>query len=180
MTSVDRSWAARYQPDDVLHYTARRNMALKRQLCNRGLRQPQENQITVRSQTDSKPPMTRTLQGIALTRNRREFAQGDRIQFTAKTRACRFKSDIGPSSGSTASSQVKMDGAKERTITFDAAQCGLRSGYAVTAQFQGLTADRVLGEYGHEVHPNHHTRFAYASVFALGGREDLHHDVASE
>jgi hypothetical protein len=62
---------------------------------------------------------------------------------------------------------VKMDGAKERTVTFDAAQMRhFDHGYAVTSHSsQGLTADRVLVNMDTKVHPELiNTRFAYVSV----------------
>jgi flagellar biosynthesis GTPase FlhF len=62
---------------------------------------------------------------------------------------------------------VKMDGAKERTVAFDAAQMRhFDHGYAVTSHSsQGLTADRVLVNMDTKVHPELiNTRFAYVSV----------------
>jgi flagellar biosynthesis GTPase FlhF len=60
-----------------------------------------------------------------------------------------------------------MDGAKERTVSFDAAQMRhFDHGYAVTSHSsQGLTADRVLVNMDTKVHPELiNTRFAYVSV----------------
>ena len=62
---------------------------------------------------------------------------------------------------------VRMDGAKERTVSFDAAQMRhFDHGYAVTSHSsQGLTADRVLVNMDTKVHPELiNTRFAYVSV----------------
>jgi len=62
---------------------------------------------------------------------------------------------------------VRMDGTKERTITFDATEMRhFDHGYAVTSHSsQGLTADRVLVNMDTKVHPELiNTRFAYVSV----------------
>ena len=60
-----------------------------------------------------------------------------------------------------------MDGEKERTVSFDAAQMRhFDHGYAVTSHSsQGLTTDRVLVNMDTTVHPELiNTRFAYVSV----------------
>jgi UvrD-like helicase C-terminal domain len=62
---------------------------------------------------------------------------------------------------------VKMDGEKERSVSFDAAKMRhFDHGYAVTSHSsQGLTADRVLVNMDTTVHPELiNTRFAYVSV----------------
>jgi hypothetical protein len=62
---------------------------------------------------------------------------------------------------------VKMDGEKERTVSFDSAKMRhFDHGYTVTSHSsQGLTADRVLVNMDTTVHPELiNTRFAYVSV----------------
>jgi conjugative relaxase-like TrwC/TraI family protein len=173
MTSVDRSWAARYQPDDVLHYTR----GSKEHGIERGSyttvisANHKENQITVQKPDGQHATYDpKRLQGIAAYREiSREFAQGDRIQFTANNRELAVSNrDMGTIERIDANQiSVKMDGAKERTVTFDAAQMRhFDHGYAVTSHSsQGLTADRVLVNMDTNVHPELiNTRFAYVSV----------------
>jgi ATP-dependent exoDNAse (exonuclease V) alpha subunit len=173
MTSVDRSWAARYQPDDVLHYTrgSKEHGIEKNSYATVISANHKENQITVQKpdgqQTTYDP---KRLQGIAAYRELdRDFAQGDRIQFTANNRELAVSNrDMGTIERIDNNQiSVKMDGAKERTIAFDAAQMRhFDHGYAVTSHSsQGLTADRVLVNMDTKVHPELiSTRFAYVSV----------------
>jgi ATP-dependent exoDNAse (exonuclease V) alpha subunit len=173
MTGVDRSWAARYQPDDVLHYTR----GSKEHGIERGSyttvisANHKENQITVQKPDGQHATYDpKRLQGIAAYREiSREFAQGDRIQFTANNRELAVSNrDMGTIERIDANQiSVKMDGAKERTVTFDVAQMRhFDHGYAVTSHSsQGLTADRVLVNMDTNVPPELiNTRFAYVSV----------------
>jgi hypothetical protein len=62
---------------------------------------------------------------------------------------------------------VKMDGEKERSVSFDSAKMRhFDHGYAVTSHSsQGLTSDRVLVNMDTTVHPELiNTRFAYVSI----------------
>ncbi len=173
MTSVDRSWAARYQPDDVLHYSK----GSKEHGIERGSYATvvsanyKENHITVQKPDGQQATYDpKRLKGIAAYREiSRDFAQGDRIQFTANNRELAVSNrDMGTIEQIDSNQiSVKMDGAKERTVTFDAAQMRhFDHGYAVTSHSsQGLTADRVLVNMDTNVHPELiNTRFAYVSV----------------
>ncbi|MHB1702182.1 MAG: MobF family relaxase, partial [Acidobacteriaceae bacterium] len=180
MTSVDRSWAVRYQPNEVLHYTR----GSKEHGIERGSyatvvsANHKENQITVQKQDGQHATYDpKRLQGIAAYREiSRDFAQGDRIQFTANNRELAVSNrDMGTIERIDANQiSVKMDGVKERTVAFDAAQMRhFDHGYAVTSHSsQGLTADRVLVNMDTNVHPELiNTRFAYVSVSR--GSEDV-------
>ena len=173
MTSVDRSWAARYQPDDVLHYTR----GSKEQRIEKGSyatvvsAKHKENQITVQKPDGRQVTYDpKRLQGIAAYRAiDRDFAQGDRIQFTGNNRELAVSNrDMGTIERIESNQiSVKIDGTKVRTITFDATQMRhFDHGYAVTSHSsQGLTADRVLVNMDTKVHPELiNTRFAYVSV----------------
>jgi ATP-dependent exoDNAse (exonuclease V) alpha subunit len=173
MTSVDRSWAARYQPDDVLHYTrGSKGHGIERGSYATVLStNHKDNQITVQKPDGQQATYDpKRLQGIAAYREGcRDFAQGDRIQFTANNRELAVSNrDLGTIEQIDRNQvSVKMDGAKERTLTFDAAQMRhFDHGYAVTSHSsQGLTADRVLVNMDTKVHPELiNTRFAYVSV----------------
>jgi len=62
---------------------------------------------------------------------------------------------------------VRMDGGKDRAVTFDPAEMRhFDHGYAVTSHSsQGLTSERVLVNMDTNVHPELiNTRFAYVSV----------------
>ena len=90
----------------------------------------------------------------------RDFAEGDRIQFTATNR------DLGVSNRDLGAIEridgsqiaVRMDGEKQRTVTFDASQMRhFDHGYAVTSHSsQGLTSERVLDQHGHDCSPRAH------------------------
>jgi ATP-dependent exoDNAse (exonuclease V) alpha subunit len=173
MTTVDRSWATRYQPDDVLHYTrgSKEHGIEKGSYANVISANHKENQITVQKQDGQQATYDpKRLQGIAAYRETdRDFARGDRIQFTANNRELAVSNrDMGTIERIDSNQiSVKMDGARERTVTFDAAQMRhFDHGYAVTSHSsQGLTADRVLVNMDTNVHPELiNTRFAYVSV----------------
>jgi ATP-dependent exoDNAse (exonuclease V) alpha subunit len=173
MTSVDRSWAARYQSEDVLHYTrgSKEHGIEKGSYATVVSANHKENQITVQKADGQQATYDpKRLQGIAAYREiDRDFAQGDRIQFTANNRELAVSNrDMGTIERIDGNQiSVKMDGAKERTVTFDAAQMRhFDHGYAVTSHSsQGLTADRVLVNMDTKVHPELiNTRFAYVSI----------------
>jgi len=173
MTTVDRSWSARYQPDDVLHYTrgSKEHGIEKGSYATVVSADNKQNQITVQKADGQQATYDpKRLQGIAAYREiDRDFAQGDRIQFTANNRELAVSNrDMGTIERIDRNQvSVKMDGTKERTVTFDAAQMRhFDHGYAVTSHSsQGLTADRVLVNMDTKVHPELiNTRFAYVSV----------------
>lgn len=63
--------------------------------------------------------------------------------------------------------RVRMDGAKDRIVRFDANEMRhFDHGYVVTSQYsQGLTSERVLVNMDTEVHPELiNSRFAYVSL----------------
>src|ERR1039457_1126361 len=152
---------ARYQPDDVLHYTrgSKEHGIEKGSYATVVSANHKENQITVQKPDGQQATYDpKRLQGIAAYREiDRDFAQGDRIQFTANNRELAVSNrDMGTIERIDSNQvSVKMDGAKERTITFDAAQMRhFDHGYAVTSHSsQGLTADRVLVNMDTTVHP---------------------------
>ena len=99
----------------------------------------------------------------------REFAQGDRVQFTGISHELGVSNrDLGiitKIEGTQLS--VKMDGDKSRHITFDTAKMRhLDHGYAVTSHSsQGLTTGRVLVNMETTTHAEViNTRFAYVSI----------------
>lgn len=110
------------------------------------------------------------LQGISAYQEiSRDFAKGDRIQFTAPSR------ELGVANRDMGTIQkiiedrisVKMDGSADRVVTFDAQRMRhFDHGYAVTSHSsQGITAERVLVNMDTKAHPELiNTRFAYVAV----------------
>jgi len=173
LTSVDRNWAANYQKDDVLFYTrgSREQGIEPRAYATVASVDAATNQITV-TKDDGKQVTydPERLRGITAYREiSRDFAEGDRIQFTSTNRELGVSNrDLGAISRIDGTQiDVKMDGEKERSVSFDAAKMRhFDHGYAVTSHSsQGLTADRVLVNMDTTVHPELiNTRFAYVSV----------------
>jgi conjugative relaxase-like TrwC/TraI family protein len=174
MTGADRTWAARYQPGDILHY-------------NRGSKEfgieawsysqvvaanPKDNLLTVQKQNGEQVTYDPSrLRGISAYREiEREFAIGDRIQFTAPHRALQVANrDLGTlhQIDENGTITVRMDGGKERMVAFTPREMRhFDHGYAVTSHSsQGLTAERVLVNMNTDVHPELiNSRFAYVSV----------------
>jgi ATP-dependent exoDNAse (exonuclease V) alpha subunit len=152
MTGADRTWAARYNPGDVLQY----NTGSKAEGIERGsfatVRSVDARANTVTVALESGSSITydpRRLKGVNLFREvEREFAAGDRVQFTAPNK------DLGVANrdlGTVVSLEdgqmtLRMDGKPARTVKFDTAEFRqFDHGYAVTSHSsQGLTAGRVL------------------------------------
>jgi ATP-dependent exoDNAse (exonuclease V) alpha subunit len=173
LTSVDRNWAANYQKDDVLFYTrgSKEHGIEPRSYATVASIDTATNQITVTKNDGTQVAYDpERLRGITAYREiSRDFAEGDRIQFTATNRELGVSNrDLGAIQRIDGTQiEVKMDGKKERTVSFDAGQMRhFDHGYAVTSHSsQGLTADRVLVNMDTNVHPELiNTRFAYVSV----------------
>jgi ATP-dependent exoDNAse (exonuclease V) alpha subunit len=173
LTSADRAWAAKYQPNDILYYTrgSKEQGIEPRSYVTVVSIDAAANQITV-AKDDGKQVAydPERLRGITAYREiTRDFAEGDRIQFTASNRELGVSNrDLGAIERIDGTQiVVKMDGDKEHTVSFDAAQMRhFDHGYAVNSHSsQGLTADRVLVNMDTNVHPELiNTRFAYVSV----------------
>jgi ATP-dependent exoDNAse (exonuclease V) alpha subunit len=152
MTGADRTWAARYNAGDVLQYTA----GSKAEGIERGSFStvqsvdPRANTLTVSLEGGSTVTYDpRRLRGVnVFWEIEREFAAGERVQFTAPNK------DLGVANrdlGTVVSLEdgqmtLRMDGKTARMVTFDTAEFRqFDHGYAVTSHSsQGLTASRVL------------------------------------
>jgi hypothetical protein len=173
LTSADRNWAALYQPADVLYYTrGSKELGLERGTYATVVStDPKANQLTVeredRQQVTYDP---KRLHGIAAYREiARDFAEGDRLQFTVSKPDMDIKNrDLATVESIDGTDMtVRMDGDKARTLTFNTAEMRhFDHGYAVTSHSsQGLTTDRVLVNMDTTTHPELiNTRFAYVSV----------------
>ena len=173
MTGADRSWAARYQPGDVLQYTTGSQVqGIKRGSVATVLAvDARENNITVSledGRTVTYDP--RRLKGVnAYEEATREFAAGDRLQFTAGDKTLGIASrDIGTVTAiEPGAMTVRMDGNAGRSITFDPGRMRhFDYGYAVTSHSsQGITAGRVLANIDTEAARSLiNSRLAYVAI----------------
>jgi conjugative relaxase-like TrwC/TraI family protein len=173
LTSADRNWAALYQPADVLYYTrGSKELGIERgTYATVVATDPKANQLTVEREDGQQVTYDpKRLHGIAAYREiARDFAEGDRLQFTVSKPDTDIKNrDLGTVERIDGTDMtVRMDGDKARTLTFDTSEMRhFDHGYAVTSHSsQGLTTDRVLVNMDTGAHPELiNTRFAYVSV----------------
>jgi conjugative relaxase-like TrwC/TraI family protein len=174
MTGADRAWAARYQIGDVLHYIrGSKGHRIERGSYARVLTtDPNENLITVEKPGGEQVTYDPSrLRGISAYREiERDFAVGDRIQFTAPDRARQVANRaLGTVQqiDSKGRMTVRVDGDKDKSVVFDPREMRhFDHGYALTSHSsQGLTAERVLVNIDTDVHPELiNSRFAYVSV----------------
>jgi conjugative relaxase-like TrwC/TraI family protein len=172
MTGADRTWAARYDVGDVLRYRrGSKDLGIEKQSYAEVVAtQPKNNLLTVEKLDGAQVTYDPSrLHGISAYREiKREFAIGDRLQWTAPNKELGVANrDLGTLEQIWNDGQlgVRMDNGK--LITFDANQMRhFDHGYAVTSHSsQGLTAERVLVNMDTEVHPKLiNSRFAYVSV----------------
>jgi ATP-dependent exoDNAse (exonuclease V) alpha subunit len=174
MTGADREWAARYQPGDVLHYTrGSKESGIEPRCYARVVNtNPADNLVTVQTQNGQRITYDPSrLRGIAAYREvEREFAIGDKIQFTAPQRDLQVTNrDLGTIEqiDQEGNISVRMDGSKARIVRLDTERTRhFDHGYAVTSHSsQGLTSRRVLVNLDTEVHPQLiNSRFAYVAI----------------
>jgi conjugative relaxase-like TrwC/TraI family protein len=173
LTSADRNWAALYQPADVLYYTrGSKELGIERGTYATVVStDPKANQLTVEREDGQYVTYDpKRLHGIAAYREiARDFAEGDRLQFTVSKPDMEIRNrDLGTVERIDGTNMtVRMDGDKARTLTFDTSEMRhFDHGYAVTSHSsQGLTTDRVLVNMDTKAHPELiNTRFAYVSV----------------
>ncbi|MFC6645558.1 MobF family relaxase [Granulicella cerasi] len=173
MTGADRTWAARYNVGDVVQY----NPGSKELGIERGsfttvkAVDAKANLLTVeRADGEVMAYDPRRLRGVNVFREQeREFATGDRIQFTASLKELKVANrDLATIEGiEDEKMMVRMDGKEKRTITFDTGTVRqLDHGYAVTSHSsQGLTSERVLAHFDTEAPRGLvNTRLAYVAI----------------
>ncbi len=172
MTGADRTWAARYDVGDVLRYQrGSKDLGIEKQSYAQVVAtKPKENLLTVQKPDGEQVTYSPSrLHGISAYREiERDFAVGDRLQFSAPNRELDIANrDLGTVEHITNDGvlTVRMDNAK--SVSFDPHQMRhFDHGYAVTSHSsQRLTADRVLVNMDTQVHPGLiNPRFAYVSV----------------
>lgn len=158
MTGADRTWAARYNPGDVVQYASgsKANGIERDAFATVRAVDAHANLLTVElgsGVTIAYDP--RRLRGVNVFREQeREFASGDRIQFTGRLRELGIANRDLATIRNIEDGRVTavMDGKQKRTVTFDAKTVRLFDhGYAVTSHSsQGLTARRVLAHFDTE------------------------------
>jgi conjugative relaxase-like TrwC/TraI family protein len=173
MTGADRTWAARYNVGDVLHYhTGSKAEGIERNSFAR-VREVDARANTLTVELDNGVSVTydpRRLRGVnVFTEATREFSTGDRIQFTEPNKTIDVANrDLGSiASIDNGQMTVHLDGKQPREITFDTTQFRqFDHGYAVTSHSsQGLTAGRVLANIDTESNRMLiNTRLAYVAV----------------
>jgi conjugative relaxase-like TrwC/TraI family protein len=173
MTGADRTWAARYNAGEVLQYTT----GSKAEGIERGSFatvhsvDARANTLTVELENGSSVTYDpRRLRGVNVFREtEREFATGERIQFTAPNKDLGLANrDLGTVLGiEDGNMTVRLDGKDERTVTFDTAEFRqFDHGYSVTSHSsQGLTAGRVIANIDTESSRSLiNTRLAYVAI----------------
>jgi ATP-dependent exoDNAse (exonuclease V) alpha subunit len=173
MTGADRTWAARYNVGDVLHYhTGSKTEGIERNSFAR-IREVDTRANTLTVKLENGVSVTydpRRLRGVnVFTEAVREFSNGDRIQFTEPNKTLGVANrDLGTiTSIDNGQMTVCMDGRQSREIVFGTAQFRqFDHGYAVTSHSsQGLTAGRVLANIDTESSRMLiNTRLAYVAV----------------
>ena len=152
MTGPDRTWAAMYRPGDVVQYE-RGSKAEGIERGSFGVVRSSDmatNRLTVEFSNGSSVEYDpKRVYGVNVYRETsREFATGDRLQFSA------IHKDLGISNrdmGTITRMEpdrltVLIDGKEQRSVSFNPAEFRqFDHGYAVTSHSsQGLTADRVI------------------------------------
>ena len=173
MTGADREWAARYKPGDILIYEKGSKAHGIAQNSTAVVLSADARNNTVTVQQDGGKAITydpKRLKGVnAYVETDKQFAAGDRIQFTAKDKDLGISNrDLGTITKlETGQLTVQMDGKTERTIQFDPARMRhFDHGYAVTSHVsQGLTEGRVIANIDTDsARSLINTRLAYVAV----------------
>jgi len=172
MTGAERSWAPRYEIDDVVRYT-RGSKAIgigAGAYASVVAINPAANQLTVRKANQELATYDpRRLTGVSVYREmEREFSVGDRIQFTAPHKSLGVANrDLAAIEAIHSDGRLSSRLNNHRLIEFNAREHRhFDHGYAVTSHSsQGLTAERVLVHADTSVHPDLlNSRFAYVSI----------------
>ena len=172
LTGADRSWAQRYQPNDVLHYsrTSKETGIGKGEYARVLAVNGPENLLTVLRGNEQATYDPRRQMGVSVYRaEEKAFSIGDRIQLTAPNQELKIANrELASieSIGTNGAMRLKLDSG--RSVEFGAQGFPhIDHGYAVTSHSsQGQTAERVLihadTELGAKDLLNH--RMAYVSV----------------
>jgi conjugative relaxase-like TrwC/TraI family protein len=172
MTGAERSWAGRYEINDVIRY-ARGSKGTGFEAGDYGKVigiNSAANLLTVeRSAGELANYDPRRLTGVSVYREvTREFSVGDRIQFTAPDKSLGVANrDLAVIESVTPDGRVSARLDNNRQIQFVSGKHRhFDHGYAITSHSsQGLTAERVLVNADTGVHPDLlNSRFGYVSI----------------
>jgi tRNA A37 threonylcarbamoyladenosine biosynthesis protein TsaE len=151
LTGADRAWAERYQPDDVLRYSHGSKLLGIRsgEYSTVTAIDPKQNLLTVERENGERITYDpRRLQGVSVYREtERQFAEGDRIQFTAPSKDLQVANrELGTVVCFSSDSEMTIRTDCGRLVQVDVSKHPhLDHGYAMTSHSsQGQTADRVL------------------------------------
>jgi ATP-dependent exoDNAse (exonuclease V) alpha subunit len=172
MTGAERSWASRYEIDDVVRY-ARGSKAIGIEAAAYATVvaiNPATNQLTVEKANQELATYDpRRLTGVSVYREMEcELSIGDRIQFTAPDKSLAIANrDLATIEAIHSDGQLSARLDNNRQIEFKPGEHRhFDHGYAVTSHSsQGLTAERVLVHADTSVHPDLlNSRFGYVSM----------------
>jgi len=188
LNSEDRKWAARYEPGDVLQYTrGSKELSIPALgYVNVISVDVERNRLTVERQDGAQVSYDpKRLSGITAYREvPRQFAEGDRLQFTSNVRELGIVNrQLGTiEKASSNEMRVRLDGDKRWEVSFDPnTMRHFDHGYAITSHSsQGLTADRVLINVEVSAHRDLiNQRFAYVAVSRAAHDVKLYTDDSS-
>ncbi len=196
MTGADRAWAGQYRPDDVLRYShGSRSLGIGAGDYATVKQADSEVNLLTVERGDGKLLTydPRRLQGISVYRDaEREFAEGDRIQFTAPSKDLHVANrELGTVVGIAEDAELSIRTDSGRLVDFNLKDHPhIDYGYAVTSHSsQGQTADRVLihvdTELGEQLV---NARMAYVAVsrgrydaqIFTNDKSELAHDLGRE
>ena len=198
LTGAERQWASRYEPGDVIRYArGSKEVGIERGSYARVVAvNPAENLLSVEKQNAELATYDpKRLRGVSVYREmEREFAIGDRIQFTTPDKQLQAANrDLATIEAISPRGEISARLDDGRTVAFSSRDNRhFDHGYAVTSHSsQGLTAERVLVNVDTSIHPDLiNSRFAYVSVsrasvdariytnHAASLGKDLSHDVS--
>jgi conjugative relaxase-like TrwC/TraI family protein len=188
MTGAERSWASRYELNDVVRYArGSKSAGIEAGEYTRvvGLNST-SNLLTVEKSTGEPASYDpRRLIGVSVYREvKQEFSAGDRIQFTAPDKSLGVANrDLAVIESVASNGLIAARLDNNRRIEFDALQQRhFDHGYAVTSHSsQGLTAERVLVNADTGVHPDLlNSRFGYVSISRASQEPTLFTDDMSK
>jgi conjugative relaxase-like TrwC/TraI family protein len=196
MTGADRAWATQYEEGDIVRY-AKGSKPLEiepGEYARVTDVDRKHNQITVERENGEEVTYApRRLQGVTVYREtEREFAEGDRVQFTAPSKDLHVANrELGTIEKINDAGDVEIRTDSGREVAFNIEEHPhLDYGYAVTSHSaQGQTADRALihvdTEQGEQLV---NTRMAYVSVsrgrydaeIYTNDKSELAHDLSRD
>ena len=173
LTRADRTWAAKYEVDDILRYSrASKETGIgKGQYAHVRRIDAPGNRLTVRLQDGTERTYDpRRQRGVSVFREEvRRFSVGDRIQFTAPANDLKIANrELGVIRGFDGAGRLSLKMDSGRTLQIDSNKHPhLDYGYAMTSHSsQGQTAGRVLIHVDTELAAKDllNNRMAYVSV----------------